>query len=805
MAKETNTDQDYIRLLSHQLKSPINAIESLLNTLVEGYAGNLDEQTLYILKKAVSRSGEAREMISDLLDFELYSEKDYAEGDEIDVIKVCESMESRFLMTASDKNISFRRDFPRTSGIYLRGDEKGLEHAIRNLLENAFKYTPENGVVEFNVSVNAKDSICALEVTDTGTGLPAEEINRIFEPFYRSPIHRSGTPGTGLGLPIVKRVIDGLGGRIDVKSEQGKGSTFTVYLKFDRLENRVSEDAPGLRVVIVGGVTAGPKTAARLRRLDERANITIVEKGGFLSYSGCGLPGYISGKVASPKALMISGDCTVHDIDFFETIENVKVMNNTTAVSIDRKNRTLQVEDMRNGRESRLPYDVLVLATGAAASVPKIPGIGRKGIYTLRSLEDAEAIRNTLHARIARDVCIVGGGLIGISAAEELQDAGARITIFEKKEYVLQSMFDRDMAIRLQGELNRKGIKVLTGTEVTEISSVTGAPEGRGATSGERHGIQTSEGTFSADMIIISAGVIPNSELAREAGLNIAESGGVVVDSRLQTSDEHIYAVGDCAESTHLMTEKHEYWPLGSVSTKMGRIAADNICGREVDFTGSVGTTHFRMRDLNVARTGLTTRSAVKAGFNAVSTVIAGRDNPKRELDQYIVLKVIADNRTGVLLGAQGFGGGNVAGKIEIAAIAASRGLKLMDIFKLDLGYSPDFNSPIELTQTACLALQNKIDGLITYISPDEFEEKKEEFRVVSVCPANIHAEFAIPGSINIPLERLRSERVPFDRSANIVIYSRTSAGAYKAYRYLIHNGYRSVRVLEGGYLFWQR
>ncbi|MBN1686212.1 MAG: FAD-dependent oxidoreductase [Spirochaetales bacterium] len=805
MENEKDADQHYARLLSHQLKSPINAIESLLNTILEGYAGNLDDQTRYILEKAVLRSGEAREMITDLLDYELYSEEDYAAGGEIDIVKLCENMESRFLMNASDKSISFRRSIPRTSGIFVRGDEKGLEHAIRNLLDNAFKYTPENGTVGFAVSADPDAGVCTLEVSDTGTGLPESELSRIFQPFYRSTIHRSATPGTGLGLAIVKRVVDGLGGSIDVKSQQGKGSTFTVTLKYDRLEDRASGETPGLAVVIIGGVTAGPKTAARLRRLDEKANITIVEKGGFLSYSGCSLPGYISGKIASPKALMISGDYTIRDIDFFETIENVKVMNNTKALSIDRKNRTVQVEDERNGRKSQLPYDVLVLATGAVPSVPRIPGIDRKGIFTLRSLEDAEAIRNMLAARVARDVCIVGGGLIGISAAEELQDAGARITIFEKKEYILQSMFDRDMAVRLQGELNRKGIKVLTGTEVIEIASTDGAPESAAAGTGSALHIRTSQGAYSADMIIISAGVIPNTDLAREAGLDIAESGGIVVNTRLQTSDEHIYAVGDCAESRHLATEKHEYWPLGSVSTKMGRIAADNICGRAVEFNGSIGTAHFKMRDVNVARTGLTTRSAVKQGFNAVSTVIAGRDNPKNDLSQYIILKIIADGKTGALLGAQGFGKGNVAGRIEIAAMAVSHRLTLMDVFKLDLGYSPGYNMPIELTQTACLTLQNKMDGLVSFISPDELEEKKDDLQVVSVCPASNHADHAIPGAINVPLERLRTERLPFDRSSNLVIYSRTSSGAYKAYRYLIFQGYRSVRVLEGGYIFWQR
>ena len=797
--QQTNIDiRDYIRVLSHQLKSPINAIESLLKTILEGYAGNLDEQTVYILKKAVQRSGDARTMISDLLDFEMYAEKNYGEDSEIDVGKLCNGLANRFSMTASDKNISFRADLPRNTDIYVRGDEKGLEHALRNLLENAFKYTPEQGSVVFTVSTDTNRGVCVFEVTDTGSGMPEDELGNIFEPFFRSSIHRSGMAGTGLGLPIVKRVVDRFGGRIDVQSKEGMGSTFKIELAYKRLENRTAEDEPGIKVVIIGGVTAGPKTAARLRRLDERADITIVEKGGALSYSGCGLPRYLSGKLGSPKELMISGDCTVHDIDFFETIENVRVLNNTLATSIDRKNKVIEIKNLQTRRITYLSYDILVLATGALPSVPKIPGIGKKHVFTLRSLEDAEAIKGELGAGRARDIYIIGGGLIGVSAAEEIQDAGGRITIIEKKDHILNKLFDRDMALRLQSELNGKGIKILKSTEVTKIS----APGGK---TGSSLSIHTESGIYQADLIIMSAGVTPNTDLARNAGLDIGESGGIIVDDRLRTSDEHIYAVGDCAESVHITTGEHEYWPLGSVSTKMGRIAADNIFGGDVDFTGSLGTAMFKARDFNVARTGLTLRAAAEKGFNAVCAVVTGKDNTRAADEDYIVLKIIADRESAVLLGAQGFGKGNVAGKIAIAAMAASRGLTLMDVFKLDLGYAPDYNSPVELTQTACLTLQNKIDGLVSFISPDELAAANGDFRLVSVCPANIHAQNLMPGAVNIPLARLRSEGLPFDHSENIVLYSRTSLAAYKAYRYLLYHGYTSLRVLEGGYLFWRR
>ncbi len=796
MEEGKNPLQDYIRLLSHQLKSPINAIETLLNTLIEGYAGDLDEKTAYILGKAVVRSSEAREIITDLMDYELFAESPVSTSAEIDLARVCTILGSRFMPTASDLGISFHVNIPDESAIVVRGEEKALEHALRNLIENAFKYSQEGGSVSLQLSAEEDSRVCRIDVADSGTGIPEDELEHIFMPFYRSVTHRAGIPGTGLGLSIVKRIIDNHNGKLHVGSQLGKGTTFTITLDLLRVEKRDAAEGVKRRIVIIGGVTAGPKTAARLRRLDELLDITIIEKGEFLSYSGCGLPSYISGKISSPRALMVTGDSTVRDIDFFETIDNIRVLNHTLATDIDRKNQHVEVEDLKTSRRSLVPYDVLVIATGAVPSIPPIPGINQPGVYTLRSLEDAEKIRHALSLGAARDVYIIGGGIVGISAAEELQDAGARITILEKKEYVMQRMLDRDMALHVQAELNRKGIKILSNCQVDQIEPV-----------GSSIRIRTSLGSYDADLIIISTGVAPNVELARNAGLEIGSSGGIRVDRHLRTSEESIFAVGDCAESTHLLTGKHEYWPLGSVSTKMGRIAADNICGRSVEFPGSVGTALFRVRDLNVARTGLTTRSAWKEGFDTVSTVIAGRDHATagQNGEELIMLKIIADRKNGRLLGAQCFGRGNVAGKIEIAAIALSNELTLLDVFRQDLGYSPAHNNPIELTQTACLMVQNKIDGLVSVITPEELNNHDGPVHIVSVCPTNSHYDNEIPGAINIPLERLRGETFPFPKTAAIVVYSSTSAGAYKAYRFLASHGYSNVKVLEGGYLFWKR
>ncbi len=279
-------------------------------------------------------------------------------------------------------------------------------------------------------------------------GIQENELESIFNPFYRSIKHKSNIPGTGLGLTIARRVIAGHNGTLTVESKENVGTTFRIVLPFIRLRMSEQEIAERKKVVIIGGVTAGPKAAARLRRLDEELDITIIEKSQFLSYSGCGLPYYISGKVRSPKALMSTADNTIRDVHFFESIKNIKILNNTLALEIDRKKKTVKTQNLNNKSVSHLNYDVLVLATGAVPLVPGIPGIRQEGIYSLYSLEDAEAIKKEISEINPHDVYVIGGGLIGISTAESLIDTGARVTILEKKDCILHSLMDRDLLLR---------------------------------------------------------------------------------------------------------------------------------------------------------------------------------------------------------------------------------------------------------------------------------------------------------------------------------------------------------------------
>jgi NADPH-dependent 2,4-dienoyl-CoA reductase/sulfur reductase-like enzyme/rhodanese-related sulfurtransferase/two-component sensor histidine kinase len=793
MQEKIALDGELVGTLSHQLKSPITTIQSLLKTVSDGFTGEIGPQALQLIRKAAGKAEEADMLIADLLSYRYYSRGGKIDKEEIDFGDLVEAGAHACAAEASDKNVSLRVRTPEGDAVLARGDCRGLTMAVRNLVENAVKYTPQGGHVIVKLSVPRGRATCELQVTDSGYGIAAADLRSIFKPFFRSPRHFATVPGTGLGLAITKTIIEAHGGSISVMSKEGKGTSFTVTLPCSNVRKKVRPARAGKRIVIIGGVTAGPKAAARLRRLDELCDITIVEKSEFLSYAGCGLPSYISDRVHSPKSLMSTADNTVRDINFFESIKNIRVLSRTEATAIHRSGKTVRVRDLATQEVRELPYDVLVLATGARSYLPPIPGIQQEGVHSLHGMEDAEAIRRECTSKNARDVYIIGGGLISMETAESLVEAGARVTILEKEPHVLSSLFDEDISQKIRDALGEKGIKVVTQVSISRIATKSG-----------RLLLTTDAGRFGADLVIVSAGVRPNSGLARKAGLPVAASGAIRVDPHLRTKDPSVYAIGDCAESVNCITGRHEYWPLGSISTKMGRIAADNIAGRPSRYLGSIGTAMFRNFGVAIARTGLTLASAREHGFRAESVVVTGLDKAHYSDNvEYVAFKLIADAKTRVLLGAQAYGRGDVVRQIQAAATAIMRSLSLTDVFDLDLGYSPDFNNPIDIVQTACCVLSAKIDGLVRTTTLEKLARAGGRACLVDVSPFADHVANAIPGSVSVPLENLRREGIPFDKREKCILYSRTSSRAYEAYRYLVTRGYSDLSILEGGYVLW--
>jgi NADPH-dependent 2,4-dienoyl-CoA reductase/sulfur reductase-like enzyme/rhodanese-related sulfurtransferase len=522
-------------------------------------------------------------------------------------------------------------------------------------------------------------------------------------------------------------------------------------------------------------------------------DITIIEKSELFSHPGCALPYYISGRARSPRSMVVSADNTFRDTSYFEAIKNIRVLSRTVAQAIDCDRREVRVLDLHGNETRNIPYDVLVLATGALAHRPDIEGIDERGVYSFYDIGDAEQIRSRLTTDEAKDVCIIGGGLIGVETAESLMNAGARVTILERQQTILSSLFDEPIAARIGREMGRRGIKIITGVDVNKIERQNGILV-----------VSTDHGQISSDLVILSAGVKPNASLAREAGLDIGPAGGVHVDDHLRTSDPQIYAVGDCAETINTISGRQEYWPLGSISTKMGRIAADNIAGRPSSFNGFIGTAMARVFDIYMARTGLTSRAAVESGFDPVTACVSGWDKGPYAGDaRTMMLQIVSDRDTRRVIGAQGVGR-NVFPRIVAITGAITAKMTLDDVFKLDMGFSPVFNSSIDIVQTACLVVANKLDGLLKTISAEEVLRRTGELTLVDVSPPSEHALGAIEGSINLPLENLRAEDLPFTPEDHLVLYSRTSSGAYEAYRYLISKGFERISVLEGGYLWWK-
>jgi len=397
-----------------------------------------------------------------------------------------------------------------------------------------------------------------------------------------------------------------------------------------------------MRVVIIGGVAAGPKVASRIIRVAPNAEVTIVEKGKLLSYAGCGLPYYVSGVVKEQAELMSTPVGVVRDPVFFQKVKNVRVLNQTEAINVDRSEKRVRVKNLTDGEESWVDYDRLVFATGAAPVVPPIPNVQLDNIFTLHGVHDAEGIKALMSEGKARDVVIVGGGLIGVEATEALVESGCRVTVVEMLPQIL-SMLDWEIAKLVEQHMESHGVKVLTNTKVQSFGG-----------SGKVETVVTDQGTLPADMVILAMGVRPTVKLAQEAGLDTGTTGAIKVDSHMCTTAPDIYAVGDCVECTDLLTGDPCYAPLGSTANKQGRVAANSICGRPDTFPGVLGSTVCKVFDYCVGRTGLAEAAADKLGYETVTALAPAPDKAHfMPGAKPLLLKLVADKNSRRLLGAQ--------------------------------------------------------------------------------------------------------------------------------------------------------
>lgn len=541
--------------------------------------------------------------------------------------------------------------------------------------------------------------------------------------------------------------------------------------------------------LIIGAVAAGTKAAAKIKREQPAARVTVLTRENYVSYAGCGLPYYLSGVIKEQGDLVVKGPA-----DFAR--DGIEVLCGYEAEAVRPEEKVVVARRLADDTCHSFRYDCLILATGASPVAPSLPGGGLAGVYTLRSIPDAVGIRELVETGKLRSAVVVGGGYAGLEAAENLAERGVHVSVVELADSILPG-FDPEITLLIQAYLEKKGLTVLTGEKVTAIE---------GNDRGEVRGVRTDRRLLDADLVVWTAGIRPNVALARSAGAALGPTGAIRVNDRMETSIPGIYAVGDCAENKNRMTGKAAWYPMGSTANKAGRVTALNVTGGRESFPGVLGTAVIKLFSLNAARTGLSEAEARRAGY-AVETVLV----PTSDRAHYypgarlIITKLIADRDSRRLLGAQVLGEGVVDKPIDTLVALLSLGGTADDAAHLDLAYAPPFSMAMSSTIVAANVLRNKLDGKLAGISPLAARERLEDpdTHWLDVRSPREVARGAIPGSINIPLPELRQRADEIDRSREIIIICQVGKRAYLGYLTLRELGFQRIQILDGGITCW--
>lgn len=555
------------------------------------------------------------------------------------------------------------------------------------------------------------------------------------------------------------------------------------------------------RIVVIGGSAAGPKAAARAKRLDPDAEVTIIQKAPEMSMASCGYPYYVGGVFDNRNALLSTPYGEVRDPHFFVHTKGVKARTLTEAVSVDREHRTVRCRDLHSGDLDDVPYDKLILATGARPRKPPIPGVDLAGVTTLQSMKDADFLRRIRDDKSITKAVVIGGGLIGIETCEALQLSGIDITVIEMLPQILMFL-DWELAKILENHVRSNAANVITDVKVA----------GFVGENGQLTGVKLENGTeLPCHLAVLAIGVIPNTDLARDAGLDIGQTGGIAVDEFMQTSDPHIYAVGDCVELVHRITGKKTRAPFGDLANLEGRVAGENaVLGNQVTFPGTLHTGICKVFDFSAGSTGLSELRARQEGYENVVTVInASLDKPEFMGAKLLISKMVVDGNTGKILGVQCVGPGDVAKQIATAAMALHGKLTVADVVNADLPYAPPFSLPIDHFIATAHLMENKLKGRLKSMSPIELKKNldagKDPFILDVRTPDEFEAVRIGIGETLIPIGELRYrfEDLPEDRDREIVCFCKISLRGYEAALVLESAGWRNVKVLEGGVMAW--
>ncbi len=538
------------------------------------------------------------------------------------------------------------------------------------------------------------------------------------------------------------------------------------------------------RVVIVGGVAGGATCATRLRRLDENAEIVVLDRGPYVSFANCGLPYYVGDVIKEEAKLLLATPA------LFQERFHIEVRTRHEVTSIDREACAVEVRDLETGRAYREPYDALVLSPGAEPICPPWPGIGLPGIFTLRTVPDSQEIRNWIEEKAPRKAVVVGGGFIGLEMAENLARRGIAVTIVELADQLMPPL-DREMAeyARQWLDSGRAGLRLGDGVAGFDKSSNGNLV------------VRTQKGAaLDAELVILAVGVRPETKLARDAGLEIGARGGIRVDSRMRTGDPRIWAVGDAVEVKNRITGEWELVPLAGPANRQGRVVADVLCGRDTHFESVQGTAVCGFFDLTVALTGATEKALRRAGIEDYQCVYL---HPGQHVSYYpgaqsIHMKLVFRKSDGLVLGAQAVGTEGVERRIDVIAAAIQRKATVFDLEELELCYAPQYGAAKDPVNLAGMIAANVLRGDME-LAPWADLESTQAFLLDVREPYEFNAD-AIPGAVNIPLGQLRARLSELPQSREIWVNCEIGQRAYYGCRILTQNGFRA-RNLSGGYL----
>ena len=543
-----------------------------------------------------------------------------------------------------------------------------------------------------------------------------------------------------------------------------------------------------MKIVIVGGVAGGATAAARIRRLDENAEIIVFERSGYISYANCGLPYYIGDAITEPEALTLQ----TPESFFTRFRVTMKVRHEVTALHPDRK--TVSVKNLETGEEFEESYDKLILSPGAKPTQPRLPGVGLEKLFTLRTVEDTFRIKEYINTRHPKSAVLAGGGFIGLELAENLRNLGMDVTIVQRPKQ-LMNPFDPDMASFIHSEMRRHGIRLALGHTVEGFEEKDGGVDV----------LLKDEAPLHADMVVLAIGVTPDTALAKEAGLELGIKGSIVVNDRMETSVPDIYAAGDVVQVKHYVTGQDALISLAGPANKQGRIIADNICGGDSRYQGSQGSSVIKIFDMTAATTGINETNAKKAGLDTDKVILS----PMSHAGYYpggkvMTMKVVFEKETYRLLGAQIVGYEGVDKRIDVLATAIHAGMKATELKDLDLAYAPPYSSAKDPVNMAGFMIDNISKGTLKQWHLEDADSLPRDGSVtlLDVRTPGEYSRGHIEGFKNIPVDELREHLEEIEKNKPVYVICQSGLRSYIATCILEGSGYEAYNF-SGGFRFY--